>query len=101
MTKKKKIKLVDINETRMKILKDPEVAIGYLNDALEYEGPKKEMLFLKSLRHVVEAHGMTEISRQSSISRRALYKALSKTGNPTWHTIMAIMTALNCHFKVI
>jgi transcriptional regulator with XRE-family HTH domain len=37
---------------------------------------------------------MTELSRKTGISREALYRALSATGNPELGTILKVMQAL-------
>lgn len=76
-------------------LKDFDYAQGYLETALE-EAEKDGYYggFLIVLRRVVEVHGASRISRQSSVSRSNLYKALSEDGNPTIETLGAILHSL-------
>ncbi len=43
---------------------------------------------------VARARGMTEIARTTGLAREQLYKSLSKTGNPTLETTLAVMKAI-------
>lgn len=48
----------------------------------------------KALGVVARAKGMTEISRQTGLSREQLYRSFSGRGNPTLKTTLAVMRAL-------
>jgi probable addiction module antidote protein len=43
---------------------------------------------------VARAKGMTEIARQTGLSREQLYRSFSENGNPTLKTTFAVMKAL-------
>lgn len=43
---------------------------------------------------VARARGMTELARQTGLSREQLYRSLSEEGNPTLRTMLAVMKAL-------
>ena len=43
---------------------------------------------------VARAKGMTELARQTGLSREQLYRSLSEGGNPTLRTMLAVMKAL-------
>ncbi len=43
---------------------------------------------------VARARGMTEISKETGLSREQLYKSFSENGNPTLKTTLAVMKAL-------
>jgi probable addiction module antidote protein len=43
---------------------------------------------------VARAHGMTELARDTGLSRQALYKALNSEGNAGWATIFRVAQAL-------
>ncbi|CAA2144553.1 MULTISPECIES: addiction module antidote protein [Methylobacterium] len=51
------------------------------------------------LRHALgvaaRAHGMTQIARETGLSRESLYRALSDEGNPSLDTTMRVLKALN------
>lgn len=44
---------------------------------------------------IVRARGTTQVAREAGLSREALYKALSPTGNPTLSTLLGVTKALN------
>jgi probable addiction module antidote protein len=43
---------------------------------------------------VARAKGMTQIAKETGLSREQLYRSLSETGNPTLKTTIAVMKAL-------
>jgi probable addiction module antidote protein len=43
---------------------------------------------------VAKARGMGEVAKIANLNRESLYKALSKTGNPEFGTVMRVMRAL-------
>ncbi|MDO5101490.1 MAG: putative addiction module antidote protein [Lautropia sp.] len=43
---------------------------------------------------VARAKGMTELARQTGLSREQLYRSFSEEGNPTLRTMLAVMKAL-------
>lgn len=44
---------------------------------------------------IVRARGMSQVAREAGLSREALYKALSPSGNPTLSTLLGVTKALN------
>ena len=72
-------------------LKHPEFAAEYLNEHWNYRGPKRMELLMQALHRVALARGITRVSRESGISRRALHKIFSEDGNPTAETLVAIL----------
>lgn len=69
-----------------------EAVAEYLAAAVE-EGDAA--LFRHALGVVARARGMTQIARESGLSRESLYKALSDEGNPSLDTTMRVLKALN------
>jgi len=55
-------------------LNTPTDIAAYLNTYLE-DGPAEELL--RALNTITRAHSMTDLARQSGISREALYRALN------------------------
>lgn len=75
-----------------KRLKDPEESAAYLNAALEDEDPA---VFLLALRDIARANGgMSYLSKQAHVNREALYRTLSKKGNPTLINLRALLGAM-------
>jgi probable addiction module antidote protein len=63
----------------------------FLRSAFE-DGTPEEIAH--SLGIVARAKGMTELARDTGLSRQALYKALSSDGNAGFATILAVAQAL-------
>lgn len=58
---------------------------------LKYENK----LFLSALGDIARARNMSQLSRETGMSREGLYHALSGEGNPTFSAMMKITKALN------
>lgn len=43
---------------------------------------------------VARARGMTDLARDTGLSREQLYRSFSEQGNPTLKTLLAVMGAL-------
>ncbi len=70
----------------------------YLAVAFE-EGDAEEIRV--ALNNVARARGMTDLQKQTGLSRSALYKALGEGGNPTLDTLLAILKALGVKMSVV
>jgi len=71
-----------------KHLETPEAIAAYLEAALEDDDPA---MLPVALGTVARAKGMTELARETGISRKGLYKALAEDGDPKFSTVMAVM----------
>ncbi|MDX3927722.1 MAG: putative addiction module antidote protein [Shinella sp.] len=73
-------------------LLDSEEAIEeYIAAAFETADPA---FIARCLGTVARARNMSQLSRDTGMSRAALYKALSGEGNPEFSTIMKVLYAL-------
>ena len=73
-------------------LPDDETIAGYLTLALDSEDPR---IIAKALGAVARARGgIAELARQTGITREALYRALSDSGNQEQGTVLKVMRAL-------
>lgn len=79
---------------------DPEFATEYMRTAFEeMDEEGGEAALLTALRHVVEARGgMADVAKRADLSRESLYRALSPNGNPTLHTLCAVVKATGLSF---
>lgn len=70
---------------------DRGFAVEYLKSALEeLDNPEHRAVGLLALRDVAEAYGgLATVAQEAGITREALYRALSPTGNPTLKTLLA------------
>jgi probable addiction module antidote protein len=80
-------------------LTDSEFVAEYLDAALE-ESDIPEV-FLRALRNVAEAKGMTQLARETERKRESLYTILSERGNPVLSSLYAILAALDLRLSVV
>lgn len=73
------------------LLDTPEAAAEYLKAAFETGDPA---FIQDSLGMVARARGMTQLARETGLSRQALYRALSREGGAELSTIVKVMAAL-------
>ncbi|ADE16118.1 addiction module antidote protein [Nitrosococcus halophilus Nc 4] len=72
-------------------LKTDEDMASYLNACLEESDPA---LITYALGVIARAKGMTQLARETGLSRESLYKALSSEGNPEFATVLKVIKAL-------
>lgn len=72
-------------------LGSPESIAAYLEAAFEDGDPT---LIAAALGDIARAIGMTHMATQAGVTREALYKALSPTGDPRLSTFLGVMKAL-------
>ena len=85
-------------------LQDHDQAVAYLNDALEESlkgDAESQHLFLIALRNVAEAQGgISALAKKAHVGRESLYKTLSGTGNPKWHTLVSLCMAMGLNLRL-
>ena len=81
---------------------DRELAVEHLRMAMaSLDDPDDRAAGLLALRSVAEAYGgLSTIAADAGISREALYRALSPTGNPTLKTLLAVLKAVGMRLSV-
>ena len=69
----------------------------YLEACLEEAGDDA-VFIAKALGTIARAKGMTQLAKETGLGRESLYKALSGEGNPSFATILKVVSALgtNC-----
>ena len=79
-------------------LRDPKNAAAYIEVALT-EGDSGDLLH--ALRNVAEARGgIAQIAERTGLNREALYRTLSKRGNPQLKSLAAILSATGLRLSV-
>ena len=63
----------------------------FMDEAFATEDPA---FIAHALGTVARAKGMTQIAKDSGLSRESLYKALSAEGNPEFATVLKVMHSL-------
>ena len=70
---------------------------AYLNAALE-DGDTS--VIATALGDIARAKGMTQLAKETGITRDGLYKALSPTGNPSFDTVQKVVKAFGLKLDV-
>jgi probable addiction module antidote protein len=74
-----------------KYLKSDDDITGYLEACAEENDPA---LMAYALGVVARARNMSQLARDTGMTREGLYKALSADGNPSFATVMKVAQAL-------
>ena len=78
-------------------LDSDESIAEYLNAAFE-DGDAG--FIAASIGHVAKAKGMSQIARETGLSRENLYRALGDGGNPELSTMTKVMRALGMRIRI-
>lgn len=78
-------------------LETEEDMAAYLNAALE-DGDTS--VIAAALGDIARAKGMTQLSKETGVTRDGLYKALSPTGNPSFDTVQKVVRAFGLKLDV-
>lgn len=70
---------------------------AYLNAALE-DGDTS--VIAAALGDIARSKGMTQLAKETGITRDGLYKALSPTGNPSFDTVQKVVRAFGLKLDV-
>ncbi|KEF41194.1 MAG: Cro/Cl family transcriptional regulator [Cyanobium sp. CACIAM 14] len=74
-------------------LRTPEEMAAYLEACIE-EADGDAAFIAKALGDIARAQGMTQVARDSGLSRESLYKALSGERSPSFDTVLKVINAL-------
>jgi probable addiction module antidote protein len=80
-------------------LKTEEDIQLYLEACLEEAGDDPAFI-VHALGVIARARNMSQLARNTGISREGLYKALSPEGNPTFSTVVKVAKALGLKLTV-
>ncbi|MGK5089411.1 addiction module antidote protein [Bdellovibrionota bacterium FG-2] len=80
-------------------LKNPEFAAHYLSEILNDSSDGQKERILIALKRMAKAYGVRALTQEIGRSPKALYISLSKKGNPTLETFLAILNALGIQLK--
>ena len=74
-------------------LRTPQEMAAYLEACIE-EANGDAAFVAKALGNIARAKGMTEIARETGLSRESLYKSLSGERSPSFETVLKVIAAL-------
>ena len=78
-------------------IKTKEDVVGILDAAMEENDPD---LLLTVIGDIARSKGMSQLSKELNLSRKGLYKSLSKEGNPSFTTVMNVLNNLGFQLNV-
>lgn len=78
-------------------LDNPEVIAAYLGEAFE---TGDNAFIAQAIRTVARARGMDDMARKLGMSRSGLYKALGPEGNPSFATMLQLLSSLGMGVSV-
>ncbi len=70
-------------------------------DAMIEESQGDPRMIAVALGDIARAKGMTQLARDTGLTREGLYKALSSDGNPEFSTVMKVITALGIKLHAV
>ncbi|MEQ1950865.1 addiction module antidote protein [Mesorhizobium sp. CN2-181] len=79
-------------------LDSPEAIAAYIDAAMEDGDPA---LISAVLGDVARAIGMTQIAKETGMSRESLYRALSEEGRPEFATVAKVMKAIGLRLSAV
>lgn len=92
-TAKKPMKTKTIPYDVAEQLRTPQEMAAYLDAWLE-EAPDDAVGIARALGDIARAKGMTQVAKDTGLSRESLYRALSAEGNPGFATVLKVARAL-------
>lgn len=93
MTKKRRQKPAFTRWDAADYLKSEADMVAYLQACIE-DAPDDAALLAAALGDIARARGMMMVAKATGLSREGLYKALSKSGNPSLDTVLKVVKAL-------
>jgi probable addiction module antidote protein len=81
-------------------LKTEEDVALYLDACLD-EDPGDGSLIRSALGTIARVRGMSQLARDTGISREGLYRALSPEGNPEFSTVLKVIKALRIRLHAV
>lgn len=75
-------------------LKTEEDIALYLEAVMEEGGADNPAFLAAALGNIARARNVSQLARETGLSREGLYKALSGEGNPSLDTVMKVARAL-------
>ena len=85
----RKIKLSAFNAADY--LESPEALAAYLSDAFATNDARQ---ISQALGTAARSKGMSAVAKDTRLGRESLYKALSAEGNPSFDTMLKVISAL-------
>jgi len=72
----------------------------YLEACAEEDDGDDGVMIRHALANIARAKNMSELAKETGVSRKGLYKALSEDGNPSFALILKLTRALGLRLKI-
>lgn len=82
------------------MLKTETDRLQYLVACIE-EAPDDAAFFAQALGDVARSRNMSQLARDSGLTREGLYRALSEMGNPSFDTVLRVVRALGYRLTIV
>jgi len=79
---------------------DTEEDMQLYLEACAEEDDGDGVMIRHALANIARAKNMSELAKETGVSRKGLYKALSEDGNPSFALILKLTRALGLHLKI-
>jgi len=77
-------------------LKTDEEITAYLNDVFSTNDSR---LIVAAIGDVARARGMSKVAEDVECGRESLYKSLSQDGNPSFETVIKVLSSIGYELK--
>ena len=94
MSSGKKAAIIPHAEGLREDLKDPKFAAEYMKACAEQSAADMPEVMLEAIREIADVHGMGWVAKEIGVDRTALYRMLSRNGNPSIRNFMAILNRI-------
>ncbi len=81
-------------------LRTSEEMAAYLEACIE-DSQGDSAFIVKALGDIARAKGMTQVARDTGLSRESLYKALSGDRTPSFDTVLKVVKALGIELRAV
>ena len=91
-----------LDEQLKKKLSTPEARYSHIQAAIaKYSKDESLPDLLISIRQIVQASiGFVKLAQKTGITKQALYRTLSESGNPSFSTVRDVLKALGYHITI-
>ena len=72
----------------------------YLEACIDDEDPGDGTVIRAALNDIARAQNMSELARETGMTRAGIYRALANDGNPSFTTILKIIQAMGLRIRI-
>lgn len=96
----KKSEVATVPYDAAEFLRTDEECALYLQAVMEEDGVTEQNI-AAALGDIARARGMAQLARDTGLAREALYRSLSRDGNPSLSTLLKVTQALGLRLTAV